>query len=818
MPPSLAPGPDDRAALARVALADPGHGPGFWKAVEASSLTQPQAAALRSTVALADLCSGDLELIRALQPRLQGEPDGTLAHLATMSANDWISIAAQARPNGSMSDIERMAGNLGEAIEVQHPSLTFKTKLDTGAVHIDSFPAAKVADFLGAHPDFDLTATAIEPFLIERRFQDAEVKKALLGTQRVLRLGPTQTEAIELMRAGLTSAQAIFSAGLHRLNALLGDPIDQTRVATLYDNAHQVVSATLGMASIVAPALTGPAIPALTSPSMSAVLLTRFPSLGAIFGDLSSRTCSHCASVLGPAAYLVDLLNTLSHAGAEAELRQRRPDIAQLELTCENTNTEVPYTDLVLEILENAITFPTGAITLTADQQDQLDAGTVPQPISSQLAATVSSLEGGITVLGAAEPGGVHDIAFVQGHRRWPAQRTRERLTTAPLARPTEAAVNEREVPEADRDVVRETLRQGVAAPQLIALLAPEPQLPVSGTPTITPLQKGRWPSGEGRQAYRIGISRAVAVKLVSQSAAGAVSLERSDGSPINTTLTRDTNFIQKLAEDLGQGRLPQYIANLLPPAAYEIKPDTGSAQRWILSAHFAFVVTYDPGQLVLTGLAYTGSASSRDLTVFAENRNPAAYTVLAAARYPWSLPFDVFTEEVRACLATLGTTRLDLIRALRPSLRNASVLDACEVLHTASEQIRQLTEPDAGSWGLLDTGNHLSEPSGDTSAPSIPGDWVGALSRLSVLLQRSRVNLPTLLGALGSRYVGGGAAPVLQPPDEDKPSRLTVESLTAGALSRLHQFLRLRLITGWSLRDLDAALDAVTDHFTTRR
>ena len=420
MPPVLALTPSQREKLAGRKGALPGFGNEFWEAAEATALTKPQVAALRSTVALARIADGDLNLVRAVQQRLPAEPDGSLAHLATLTSNDWISISAQARPSGSMSDIERVAGNLGGAIELQYPSLTFKTKLDTGAVHIDGFPAAKMADFLGAHPDFDLTATAIEPFLLERRFQDAEVKKALLGTQRVLRLGPTQTEVIELMRAGLTSAQAIFSAGLDRLNALLGDPIDQTRVATLYANAYQVVSATLGVASIVAPALTGPAIPALTSPGVSAAMLTRFPSLGAIFGDLSARTCSHCASVLGPAAYLVDLLNTLSHAGAEAALRQRRPDIAQLELTCENTNTELPYTDLVLEILENAITFPTSAITLTAHQQDQLDAGTVPQPISSQLAATVSSLEAGITVLDAEEPGGVHDIAFVQGHRRWP--------------------------------------------------------------------------------------------------------------------------------------------------------------------------------------------------------------------------------------------------------------------------------------------------------------------------------------------------------------------------------------------------------------
>jgi hypothetical protein len=85
-------------------------------------------------------------------------------------------------------------------------------------------------------------------------------------------------------------------------------------------------------------------------------------------------------------------------------LSQRRPDIAQLELTCENTNSELPYVDLVLEILENAITFPTGAFTLTAGQQHQLDAGTVPVELCSQLAATVSWLDGDITVLGAAKP------------------------------------------------------------------------------------------------------------------------------------------------------------------------------------------------------------------------------------------------------------------------------------------------------------------------------------------------------------------------------------------------------------------------------
>src|SRR5262249_8829968 len=104
--------------------------------------------------------------------------------------------------------------------------------------------------------------------------------------------------------------------------------------------------------------------------------------------------CRHCRSVLGPAAYLADLMhflqrsplipNTdgdlspanleknanglLNHVSSFLEfaadgtvlgaLLRRRPDLADLELSCENTNTEIPYIDLALEILENAVALP----------------------------------------------------------------------------------------------------------------------------------------------------------------------------------------------------------------------------------------------------------------------------------------------------------------------------------------------------------------------------------------------------------------------------------------------------------------------------
>lgn len=91
-----------------------------------------------------------------------------------------------------------------------------------------------------------------------------------------------------------------------------------------------------------------------------------------LFGDLDSCDCKHCNSILGPAAYFVDLMHfvethVLNNQVAEGEapfegkqghrlhLRTRRPDLWVLPLTCENTDTEIPQLQITNEIFENFI-------------------------------------------------------------------------------------------------------------------------------------------------------------------------------------------------------------------------------------------------------------------------------------------------------------------------------------------------------------------------------------------------------------------------------------------------------------------------------
>jgi len=89
-----------------------------------------------------------------------------------------------------------------------------------------------------------------------------------------------------------------------------------------------------------------------------------------LFGSMDFCACDECRSILSPAAYLVDLLNFLDQPSApdgnpQDVLFERRPDLQHLPLTCENTNTALPYIDVVLETLEYFVANEANPFTLT---------------------------------------------------------------------------------------------------------------------------------------------------------------------------------------------------------------------------------------------------------------------------------------------------------------------------------------------------------------------------------------------------------------------------------------------------------------------
>src|SRR6185295_12806154 len=82
------------------------------------------------------------------------------------------------------------------------------------------------------------------------------------------------------------------------------------------------------------------------------------PDLPTLFGSLDLCDCEQCQSVYSPAAYFVDILKFLDDGPKKQGLTplqvlfKRRPDLEHIELTCENTTTQLPYVDLTREIME----------------------------------------------------------------------------------------------------------------------------------------------------------------------------------------------------------------------------------------------------------------------------------------------------------------------------------------------------------------------------------------------------------------------------------------------------------------------------------
>lgn len=98
--------------------------------------------------------------------------------------------------------------------------------------------------------------------------------------------------------------------------------------------------------------------------------LMDIPGYADLFGPQNYCNCKHCRSVLSPAAYFVDLMRFIQtyvkytnqgvtdlyfeaqHPNHVLLLKNRRPDLWDLPLTCENTNTLVPFLTIANEIKE----------------------------------------------------------------------------------------------------------------------------------------------------------------------------------------------------------------------------------------------------------------------------------------------------------------------------------------------------------------------------------------------------------------------------------------------------------------------------------
>jgi hypothetical protein len=240
-------------------------------------------------------------------------------------------------------------------------------RADTISLRAEQPVKTAVTQFLDEHQgEFELGIHPVEQYLSKN---DIELEGPVLAQvkvlQRAYQISPSDEVMGKLLEHNLDSAYAVVRYDEQSFVASFKDELGGEAVARLaYAKAHQVHHAVLNITTSYLLEKSSPGLyaidnlAALDGANESGVLA--YPILEGVLGGMDYCACEHCRSWLSPAAYLVDLLQFLDPPTHEMEnpldvLLGRRPDIQHLQLTCENTNTVLPYIDLVNEVLEHNV-------------------------------------------------------------------------------------------------------------------------------------------------------------------------------------------------------------------------------------------------------------------------------------------------------------------------------------------------------------------------------------------------------------------------------------------------------------------------------
>jgi hypothetical protein len=183
--------------------------------------------------------------------------------------------------------------------------------------------------------------------------------------ERLRRIHPDADVQAALATEGFHSAVKIsqHSPGefLRRTLPHLGG--GEARLRQAYAQATRIANSVMHAWATVHTAIRDPYFAALKVANLAADATVAFddlPSYQALFGSLDYCSCDECQSVLGAAAYLVDLLRiidayvTQPNSGtlpAGFTFGDRRPDIGAIPLTCAATNDTFPVLRVVIERL-----------------------------------------------------------------------------------------------------------------------------------------------------------------------------------------------------------------------------------------------------------------------------------------------------------------------------------------------------------------------------------------------------------------------------------------------------------------------------------
>jgi peptidoglycan hydrolase-like protein with peptidoglycan-binding domain len=368
-------------AVADAFIANRGLGDHFWEDVRSRPDDFGGAAAvadLEVTIDVGLVAKNHLSTVTFLKQRIDDPADGRInsgRDLAKLTHDEWAELVSENRdavPDGTdgQTNEERRntyARTLAAQSERLFPTVAFTAEVGRSTRHLLT-KVPEVAQIVDEHASLDLRTVNVDSFAAANIPDlDPEVRSDLRVMQRAHRLAPSAAAGRALLDQRLHSSAQIVSLGKGEVVRRLADSgVDQRTALTIHGYAEfQYAQVLLRLGEYRAELYRNDPAAILdrtVSADDQAQLIGQIPDLELLFGPLDSCDCAQCQSVYSPAAYLADLLRFLDAHPAEignrsvrAVLTERRPDIGTVKLNCENTQTPLPYIDLVCEVLEAAV-------------------------------------------------------------------------------------------------------------------------------------------------------------------------------------------------------------------------------------------------------------------------------------------------------------------------------------------------------------------------------------------------------------------------------------------------------------------------------
>lgn len=393
----------------------------FWEAIKTheDDIGADAVTDFTNIIEMGNITKNHMPTVKFLKGITGSEPNKRFKRVSEIAKLDQDQLIDLINQNGKQVP-DNMPGRTSEE-KVANYAAAIKSRVDflypavslAAAIKRSNTPKMtnidEVQKFIDEQTEFNFRQQNIDKYLLEHPgiTVDAKTKEELKVVQRVHKITTNTAAGSALIAEGLHSSMQIYFMGKDRLtNMMKAKGVQALHIHRLYESSKmqymQILARLMDFRREMYRDTPRAIISHLYSKAEIQNAVGDIPDLETLFGSLDFCDCQHCKSLYGPSAYLTDMLRFLNEHDSLVTRRgkrltvkdilfNRRPDLGNIKLNCANTDTPLPYIDLVCEILENHLTGNKNFIYQTTLSAEELRA--IPQYVQPAAYKTLANAD-----------------------------------------------------------------------------------------------------------------------------------------------------------------------------------------------------------------------------------------------------------------------------------------------------------------------------------------------------------------------------------------------------------------------------------------